>query len=94
MEARWTREAIMRRLGELFAESLHVEAPSPDTDLFESGTLDSLQLVELLLQLERRFGVRIAIESIDLEHLRTLERIARLVEAASPIELSAAKKVA
>src|SRR5215470_12827240 len=60
MEERWTREAIMRRLGELFVESLHVEAPAPETDLFEGGALDSLQLVELLLQLERRFGVRIA----------------------------------
>lgn len=94
MEPRWTREAILRRLGDLFLESLHVEAPSPDIDLFESGTLDSLQLVELLLQLERRFGLRIAIESIDLDNLRTLERIAKLVEAASPVELSAAKKVA
>jgi D-alanine--poly(phosphoribitol) ligase subunit 2 len=94
MEPRWTREAIMRGLGDLFVESLHVEAPPPDTDLFESATLDSLQLVELLLQLERRFGVRVAIEHIDLEHLRTLERIARLVEAASPAEISAAKKVA
>jgi len=94
MEPRWSREAIMRGLGELFAESLHIEAPRPDTDLFESGTLDSLQLVELLLQLERRFGVRVPIESIDLDNLRTLERIARLVEAASPVELCAAKKVA
>jgi len=94
MEPRWTGEAIMRGLRDLFAENLHVEAPSPDTDLFESGTLDSLQLVELLLQLERRFGVRVAIESIDLDHLRTLERIAKLVEAASPVELSAARKVA
>ena len=94
MKPRWTREAILQCLGELFVESLHVEAPSPDTDLFESGTLDSLQLVELLLQLERRFGLRIAIESIDLEQLRTLERIGRLVEAASPVEISSGKKVA
>ena len=94
MEPRWTGEAIMRGLGELFAESLHVEAPAPDVDLFESGTLDSLQLVELLLQLERRFGVRVAIESIDLDNLRTLERIARLVEAASPVEISSGKRVA
>lgn len=94
MEPRWTGEAIMRALGDLFVESLHVEAPSPDTDLFESGTLDSLQLVELLLQLERRFGVRVAIDSIDLDQLRTLGRIAKLVEAASPVEISAARKVA
>jgi len=74
-------ETIIERLRALFVESLHVEPPPPETDLFESGTLDSLQLVELLVQLERRFGVQIAIESLDLENLRTLARIADLVAA-------------
>lgn len=74
-------ETLIARLGTLFADSLHIDAPPPDTDLFESGTLDSLQLVELLLQIERRFGVKIAVESIDLDNLRTLARIARLVAA-------------
>jgi D-alanine--poly(phosphoribitol) ligase subunit 2 len=73
--------AIIGRLGALFVESLHIEAPSVDTDLFETGILDSLQLVELLLQLEQRFGFRIKIDDIDLEDLRTLARIARLVAA-------------
>jgi len=72
-------EALIQQLRELFVEVLHIEAPSAETDLFESGTLDSLQLVELLLELERRFGVRLAIESIDLDRLRTLARIARLL---------------
>ena len=76
-------DAILRRLAEVFVENLHVEPPTADTDLFESGLLDSLQLVELLLQLERRFGVQIAIESIDLDNLRTLARIARLVAGAA-----------
>jgi D-alanine--poly(phosphoribitol) ligase subunit 2 len=79
------RDAITR-LSALFVETLHIEAPPPDTDLFESGTLDSLQLVELLVALERCFGVRIAIENIDLEQLRTLERIARLVTAGSAVD--------
>ena len=73
--------AIIRRLGALFVESLHIEVPSADTDLFESGILDSLQLVELLVQLERRFGFKIKIDDIDLEDLRTLAGIARLVAA-------------
>ena len=77
-------DSIIGRLGAIFVESLRIEAPPPDTDLFESGIVDSLQLVELLLQLERRFGVQIAIESIDLDRLRTLERIARLVEELQP----------
>lgn len=73
--------AIIRRLGALFVESLHIEAPSPDTDLFETGILDSLQLVELLVQLEQRFGFKIKIDDIDLDDLRTLARIAGLVAA-------------
>ncbi|HKA39836.1 MAG TPA: phosphopantetheine-binding protein [Burkholderiales bacterium] len=70
---------IVERLDALFVECFHVEVPSPDTDLLESGVLDSLQLVELLLQLERRFGLQVKVEDIDLDDLRTLERIARLV---------------
>ena len=73
--------AIIGRLGALFVESLHIEAPSADTDLFETGILDSLQLVELLLQLEQRFGFQIKIDDIDLDDLRTLARIAGLVVA-------------
>jgi len=72
---------MVERLGALFAESFHIEAPAPDTDLLESGLLDSFQFVELLLQLEQRFGLRIRIDDIELDDLRTLARLARLVEA-------------
>src|SRR5687768_755772 len=40
------REQIVR----LFADALQLEVPSVDTDLFETGILDSLAFVELLLQ--------------------------------------------
>jgi acyl carrier protein len=63
----------------LMLEHLHVEVPSADADLLETGVLDSLQLVELLLLLEERFGRRIAIEAIDLEDLRTLTRLTQLL---------------
>lgn len=79
---------IVDRLGALFVEHFHVAVPSPDTDLLESGILDSLQLVELLLQLEQRFGLRVKVDDIELDNLRTLARIARLLavngEAAAP----------
>lgn len=74
-------DAIVQRLGEVFADSFNIEAPAPDTDLLASGVLDSFQFVELLLQLERRFGLRVRIDDIELDDLRTLERIARLVAA-------------
>ena len=66
---------------ELFSEKLNIEVPSPDTDLIESGLLDSLRLVELLLQIEASLGFRIALDEIDLDDLRSVRRIARLLAA-------------
>jgi D-alanine--poly(phosphoribitol) ligase subunit 2 len=71
--------AIIERLGALFVENFHIEVPSADTDLLESGILDSFQFVELLFHLEQRFGMRIKIDEIDIDDLRTLGRIARVV---------------
>jgi D-alanine--poly(phosphoribitol) ligase subunit 2 len=74
---------IIERLGTVFVERFHIEVPSADIDLLESGILDSFQFVELLLELEQRFGLRIKLEEIELDDLRTLKRIARLVAANS-----------
>jgi len=82
---------IIERLGAVFVESFHMEAPSPDTDLLETGILDSFQFVELLFQLEQEFGLRIKIDNIDLDDLRTLKRIARLVAANGGIDRSGAR---
>ena len=71
--------ALIDRLDDLFVECFHIEVPSPDTDLLETGILDSLQFVELLVQLERRFGYKVQVSDINIDDLRTLERIARLV---------------
>jgi len=73
--------AIIKRLGAVFVESFHIDVPSPDTDLLETGILDSFQFVELLVQLEQRFGLQIKIDDIDLDDMRTLARIARLLAA-------------
>ena len=64
---------------QLFAEKLNVEVPAADTDLIESGLLDSLRLVELLLEIEASLGCRIPVDEIDLDDLRSVSRIARLV---------------
>ena len=69
----------------LFRDELHIEVPSPDTDLFETGLIDSLQLVLLLLQLEQRLGVRIPLDEVELEDLRSVDRLARVVEARSAL---------
>jgi methoxymalonate biosynthesis acyl carrier protein len=70
------------RLKKIFSEKLLVEVESPDTDLLESGILDSMAFVELLLNLENEFGFQVAIESLDIEDFRSLSRIAELMEGA------------
>jgi D-alanine--poly(phosphoribitol) ligase subunit 2 len=68
-------------LKRIFTDTFHIDAPAADADLVETGILDSFQRVELLFQLEKRFGVSIDIEDIDLDDLRTLDRIGRIVLA-------------
>jgi len=66
---------------QLFAEKLNVEVPCADTDLIETGLLDSLRLVELLLEIEASLGCRIPVDEIDLDDLRSVNRIVRLIAA-------------
>ena len=46
------RDEVVARLEAIFAERLHMPAPSTDAELLESGLLDSLQFVDLLLVIE------------------------------------------
>jgi acyl carrier protein len=69
------RKAIEHEVADIFLLKLHVEVPPFDSDLFETGTLDSLQFVELLFQLEQQFGVCIALDEADLENFCSIERI-------------------
>ena len=68
------------RVARIFTTALHVDVPSPDTDLFDSGVLDSLAFVELLLHLEREFGVTVAAEDLEAENFKSLDRIREFVE--------------
>lgn len=77
----------------LFAEKLSRPVGSVDEDLFEAGILDSMVLVELLLQLEQTFGLSISIADLDLDNIRTIRRIAELVDT-QPVGQAASAPVA
>jgi acyl carrier protein len=64
---------------EILSEKLFVEVESHDTDLLQAGLLDSLALIQLLVHLEERFGVKISLDDLEIEDLRTVNSIARLV---------------
>ena len=60
-------------------ERLMVIVASPDIDLFETGLVDSIGIVELILALEDRFGISLPMENLELDDLRTVGRIANLI---------------
>lgn len=68
------------RIEEIFRDALSIEPPATDTDMIAAGLLDSLALVTLLAELEHEFSIRIPLENLDIEGLRTLRRVAALVE--------------
>lgn len=84
----WNQSAgppsLRDRVAALFADALQLEVPSVDTDLFESAVLDSLAFVELLVQLEREFGVTPSLDELEAENFRSITRIAEFVAARAP----------
>jgi acyl carrier protein len=63
----------------MFATQLKIEVPSPETDLLNSGMLDSLGLVDLLVEIEKQFGFSIPIENLEVESFRSVATIANQV---------------
>ena len=78
------RMSLVLQLNALFLDKLNIKVPAPDADLIESGLLDSMQIVELLLQIEQQFGLRIDLERVEFDDLRSVSRIARLIGDAAP----------
>lgn len=79
-----TANALVDRVRALFETALQLDVPGATADLFESGALDSMLFVELLLHIEQTFGVRISLEDLELDDFRTIERIAAVIAANAP----------
>ncbi len=71
--------ALIDRINGVFQQRLGMEAPSPDTDLFSSGTLDSLEFSHLLLRLEDEFGLKFTFENMDMESFRSTAGLADFI---------------
>src|SRR5579863_6504288 len=71
---------LKQAIRKLFAEKMLVEVGSDDEDLIQAGALDSLRLAELLLLLEEDLGFQVAMEALEIEDLRSVTSIARMIE--------------
>jgi D-alanine--poly(phosphoribitol) ligase subunit 2 len=70
---------VETKISKLLAGKVHVEAPSSATDLMEAGILDSLALIELIVGLEKEFGVQIPFEQVEIDDFRSVAAISRYV---------------
>jgi acyl carrier protein len=69
----------MRRLERVFEDALSMAAPPSDTDIVEAGLIDSLAMVTLLFEIEQEFGLTMPLDWLEIEDLRSTERIAQLI---------------
>ncbi len=76
---------LHKKVTELLLHRVHIEAPSVNTDLMETGLLDSLTLVELMTSLEEEFGISISFDEIELDNFRSVARIAEFVSERSGV---------
>jgi methoxymalonate biosynthesis acyl carrier protein len=67
------------RIRELFLEALDIRIDSVETDLIDEGLLDSLVLVELLVELEQQFDIEVMVAELELDDFRTVRSIAAFV---------------
>ena len=79
-------DATIGAIRGLLSEKLLVEVDSPEADLLKAGILDSLALIQLLVHLEERFGVKIALDELEIEDLRSIASIAQMVEQQRAIQ--------
>jgi D-alanine--poly(phosphoribitol) ligase subunit 2 len=70
---------IAQEIEKLCVDKLSIRVRSADQDLFESGLLDSLSLVQLILELERHYQVELPLEELDISALKTINEMAQLI---------------
>jgi methoxymalonate biosynthesis acyl carrier protein len=79
-------EGIEQSIIGFLRDRFGVEVADPGTDLIESGILDSAMVVDLVLYLEERFGVTVALEDLEFENFATVESVAAFVAGRQPTE--------
>lgn len=70
---------LVDQVHRLLVDQLYIDSPTPDTDIIDSGALDSFALVELLVKLEEQFHVEVPVEDLDVDDFRSARGIAHVV---------------
>ena len=72
-------EVIQGQVARLLAEKLNLQVQGSDTDLIETGILDSLTFVGLLHELELMYQIQFSLDDLDIDRFRSIRRIAEFL---------------
>lgn len=74
------RPDLVLEIQSLIEDTFAVRVESADQDLFDSGVVDSMILVQLILRIEERFGLDLVMQDLDLNSFATVTTIAEFLE--------------
>ena len=77
-------ERLQQEITAIFAERFETKLEPVELDLLETGIVDSVRIVELVLELEQRFGVSLPFEQLEIEDFRTVPRLAGRIARTTP----------
>jgi acyl carrier protein len=73
-------EAIMSKVREFLGQFISNTDINPDDNLFTSGLVSSLFAMQLVLYVEKEFGIQVANEDLDFENFKSLNAIVGFIE--------------
>jgi acyl carrier protein len=82
------RDRLVDDIRSVLRDHLHVLVESADTDLLESGSVDSIGLVELVLQLEQQFEMSLPMDALEIDDFRSINAIASVITRLRGIPLA------
>jgi len=74
-----SREFVESSLMMFVKNVLNIDVQSSEDDLIETGLLDSLMLVDVVLHIEQAFNVSPSLEDLEFENFATVSRMADFV---------------
>jgi D-alanine--poly(phosphoribitol) ligase subunit 2 len=77
-------DKLQQQIIDIFAERFETRLDSPEIDLLDTGIVDSVRIVELVLEIEERFGVSLPFEELEIEDFRTVPRLAERIARTTP----------
>jgi methoxymalonate biosynthesis acyl carrier protein len=83
-EASVSESDVERAILAFLRERFGVELPSSSANLIETGILDSMMFVDLIVLIEEQFGVVAELDDLEIENFATVERMAQFVVERRP----------